>query len=77
MTVPAPYLPTRRELRILELIALGLTNQQIADQLGTTRGRLDGRVHRLLVRLGAINRAHAVDISWREGHLGKYPGGPR
>lgn len=55
--------------RYLALIADGLTDQQIADQVHTTYTAARAHVARLQERLGATNRAHAVAIGYRTGLL--------
>lgn len=60
-----PYL-TPRQTAILDLIKLGMTDEEIAEKLGTTRWTVANRVsHGILSRLGARNRAHAVYIGMR------------
>ena len=48
---------TRRQLEIATLIARGLTNEQIADELVLTRGTVGNHIGQMLRRLGAKNRA--------------------
>ncbi len=54
---------TARELEILELIELGLTNQQIASRLSVALHTVKNHVHNLLGKLGVANRAEAVAVS--------------
>jgi DNA-binding CsgD family transcriptional regulator len=56
--------PTRRELDILELIAHGLENHEIAERLGISTETVKTHVRHLLAKLGARNRAHAVTIAF-------------
>lgn len=51
---------TRRELQVLEEIRSGLTNREIAFQLGVSTTTVNKHVHRVLAKLGARNRAHAA-----------------
>jgi ATP/maltotriose-dependent transcriptional regulator MalT len=51
---------TSRELEILRLIADGLTNAEIADQLFLTKGTVKWYVHQLLSKLYAATRTQAV-----------------
>ena len=51
---------TPREQEILELIAHGLTNQQIADRLVIEVGTVKNHVHSILQKLDATNRHEAA-----------------
>jgi DNA-binding NarL/FixJ family response regulator len=53
---------TPREIEILELIARGLTNQQIASRLSLTLHTVKNHVHNLLGKLGVSSRAEAVAV---------------
>lgn len=64
--VPHPYLSggplselTRRELEVLQHIAGGASNQDIAGRLGVSAGTVKTHVKGLLHKLGAANRADA------------------
>jgi len=54
---------TAREIEILELIELGLTNQQIASRLSVAVHTVKNHVHNLLGKLGVATRAEAVTVS--------------
>ena len=58
---------TRRELEVLALIAHGYSTKEIATALWITEETVRTHVRRLLARLGARTRAHAVAIAFREG----------
>lgn len=58
-----------REAQILPLIADGWTDARIAEMLGISVDTVKSLVKRLYVRLGAHNRANAVDVGWRRGLL--------
>jgi DNA-binding NarL/FixJ family response regulator len=60
---------TLRETEVLELVAKGLGNKEIADQLGTASGTVKMHVQNLLDKLGASDRTHAVTIAIRRGIL--------
>jgi len=60
---------TPRETRVLELVAKGLGNREIADELGTASGTVKMHVQNLLEKLGASDRTHAVTIAIRRGIL--------
>jgi LuxR family maltose regulon positive regulatory protein len=51
---------TERELEVLEHIATGASNQEIADALFITVGTVKSHVHRLMNKLYAQNRTEAV-----------------
>lgn len=48
---------TRREAEVAELVAQGLTNQQIADRLVLARRTAEGHVERILFKLGFTSRS--------------------
>jgi two-component system response regulator DevR len=60
---PAPQLLSPRELEVLRLIAQGLTNKEIAGQLGLGEHVVKGHVKAILARLEARNRLAAVMIA--------------
>ncbi|WP_165975815.1 LuxR C-terminal-related transcriptional regulator [Actinomadura rubrisoli] len=56
---------TPREVEILELIAAGLTNRQIARRLVISEKTVKNHAHQIYKRLGADGRDHAT-VRWRE-----------
>ncbi|MFG1783427.1 response regulator [Rhodococcus oryzae] len=67
---PVPIGPlaiTAREREVLTLIAEGLTNKQIADQLYITEGTTKTHVGHLLAKLDARDRVHLVIIAFQAG----------
>jgi DNA-binding CsgD family transcriptional regulator len=58
---------TPRELEVLALIAAGYSTREIAQILWITDETVRTHVRRLLSRLGARTRAHAVAIAYRDG----------
>lgn len=60
---------TSRETRVLELVAKGLGNREIAQELGTASGTVKMHVQNVLDKLGASDRTHAVTIAIRRGIL--------
>jgi DNA-binding CsgD family transcriptional regulator len=58
---------TPRELEVLALVAEGYSTKEIARALWITEETVRTHVRRLLDRLGARTRAHAVGIAYREG----------
>lgn len=58
---------TARELEILQLIAEGLSNQQIAQRLYLSVHTVKNHVHNMLERLGLTSRAAAVQHAYKRG----------
>lgn len=58
---------TGTQLRILKLLDLGLSNQEISDRLGITVGTAKWHVHQVLERLGVASRAKAVVLARERG----------
>jgi DNA-binding NarL/FixJ family response regulator len=51
---------TRREREVLNLVAKGLTNQEIADRLSITEGTVKNHVHNILGKLDVRSRHDAA-----------------
>lgn len=62
-------LPTAREIEILELLAEGLENDEIARRLFLSPDTVKSHIRRLTQKLGARSRTHAVAIALRRGLL--------
>ena len=58
---------TKAEIEVLQLIAAGNANKQIADQLSITEDTVKGRVKNILSKLGASDRTHAAMIGIKRG----------
>lgn len=58
---------TARELQILELMAEGLSNARIAEQLVISEGTVKQHVKHILRKLGAGNRVEAVSMLYQSG----------
>lgn len=67
-TYDSPTL-TFREIQVLELIASGASNQQIAENLGISLYTTKSHVRNLLSKLGAENRWQAATIAQNLGLL--------
>jgi non-specific serine/threonine protein kinase len=73
-TTAAPSLLARREREVALLVARGLTNQQIAAELGMSVRTADTHVGRILKKLGCASRS-AVTAWARDQHLPEAPSG--
>lgn len=58
---------TSREVEVLQLIAGGNANKEIAAQLFVTEETVKSRVKSILTKLGANDRTHAVMIGLKRG----------
>lgn len=64
---PAPEVLTARELTVLQLIAQGLSNQGIADELAVSEPTVRAHVSRILGKLHLASRTQAALYAVREG----------
>lgn len=62
---------TERERKVLDLMATGAANSEIADDLSLAEGTVKNYVSRILAKLGARDRAHAVRLAVEWGLLGE------
>jgi len=58
---------TPAEVRVLRLIAAGNANKEIAAQLAVSEETVKGQVSKILSKLGAKDRTHAVVIGLKRG----------
>jgi DNA-binding NarL/FixJ family response regulator len=81
---PEPQLPdsdlldelTAREREVVALVALGLTNEEIGEQLVVTRATAKTHVSRAMVKLHARDRAQLVVFAYETGLAGGNASGP-
>jgi NarL family two-component system response regulator LiaR len=64
---PAPEALTARELAVLRVIAQGLSNQEIADELSVSEPTVRAHVSRILGKLHLASRTQAALYAVREG----------
>jgi DNA-binding NarL/FixJ family response regulator len=70
---PASALPdelTPREAEVLELIATGLSNSEIAEKLVLSNATVKTHVNRIFYKTGARDRAQAVRYAYQHGLAG-------
>jgi|SRR6185369_10454759 len=60
---------TRREQQLVELISRGLTNKEIAMELGLSEQTIKNHIHRVLRKVGVSDRLEAVEMCRTQGFL--------
>lgn len=60
------------EVEMLAMVAMGMTNDQIATRTGASEDSVRWSVRRIRAKLGAVDRASVVDRGWRAGYLGMW-----
>jgi len=60
---------TQKELRVLSHSANGLTTKEIGDQMSLSPFTIKTHLDRIMKKLGALNRTHAVAIALRSGWI--------
>lgn len=57
----------RREVEVLELVALGCNNRRVAENLGLSEGTVKSYLKNAMRKLNASNRVHAVRLARESG----------
>jgi DNA-binding NarL/FixJ family response regulator len=60
---------SERELEIIELVATGLTNQEIARQLTISKRTVDNHVSNIFTKTGAKNRVALLNWAMDHGKI--------
>ena len=58
---------TEREMDVLKLIARGMPNSKIAEELVISVGTVKGHVSNILSKLHLADRTQAAVYAWQEG----------
>jgi DNA-binding NarL/FixJ family response regulator len=61
--------PTKREAEVLQMIAEGMTNQEIADKLFTSKRTIEGHRQNLLDKTGSRNTAALIKFAILKGMI--------
>jgi len=69
LTAPTPGVLTPRELEVLEMVAYGRRNRQIADRLVLSVRTVETHIRSILAKLAATSRMEAVVNARRAGWL--------
>lgn len=62
---------SEREVEVLQAIAHGLSNQQIADQLFISESTVKKHANNIYSKLGVETRAQSITFMWRNGLVSK------
>ena len=68
-TDPLSISLSAREIEIIELVAEGLTNQEIADRLTISKRTVDNHVSNIFTKTGARNRVALVNWAMSNGKI--------
>jgi DNA-binding CsgD family transcriptional regulator len=60
---------SEREIEIIELVALGLTNQEIAERLMISKRTVDNHVSNIFTKTGAKNRVALLNWAMDNGKI--------
>jgi DNA-binding NarL/FixJ family response regulator len=65
----APKRPSDREIQVLDLVASGATNGDIAERLTLSLKTVESHLNRLFDRYGAMNRTDLAVLALRQGWI--------
>jgi len=57
---------TRREMQVLELVALGMSNKEVANKLFLSDATIKSHVRNIISKLGANNRTQAISLAQKK-----------
>jgi DNA-binding NarL/FixJ family response regulator len=66
----APRRPSERELTVIEGVAAGATNAELAGRLGISEKTIESHLHRLFDRYGTLSRTELAVLGLNEGWIG-------
>jgi DNA-binding NarL/FixJ family response regulator len=69
----APRRPSRREIQVIELVAAGAGNEDIATGLVLSLKTVESHLRRLFNRYGVMNRTELAVLALREGWVEQTP----
>ena len=64
---------TSRELNVLELVATGLTNREIAERLSVSRRTIDAHLRSIYGKIGVASRSAATRYALEHGVYRRHP----
>jgi two-component system nitrate/nitrite response regulator NarL len=73
IVAPEDTVLTRRESEVLQLVASGMSNKEIANELTITEGTVKNHVHNALEKLHLTNRVQAAAYAVRQGYANQEP----
>lgn len=62
---------SKREIEVLQLVAAGTTNKEVAEALFISENTVKGHLSRILEKMNARNRQQAVALAMEKGIIGK------
>lgn len=64
---PLPTELTEREMDVLKLVAIGLSNARIGEKLGISENTVKGHISNILSKLHLADRTQAAVYAWQLG----------
>ena len=61
--------PSKAEIEVAKRVALGLSNQDVADEMFLSKRTVDFHLHNLFLRFGVKNRISLLRSMGKEGYL--------